>query len=151
MEQKAKILLSRPKAWLNQSRAFKVFIDDMEKGMINNESAQTYEVDPGNHSLQCKVAWYSSQDLKLNLVAGETAYLRVRNGMKYYWHSFLILLFGISLNIMAVRQETEKPLWALLVEMALILPAVSYMLYYMTLGRRKYLVLEEDKENFFAS
>ncbi len=151
MEQKAKILLSRPKAWLNQSRPFKVYIDELEKGMIHNESLESYEVEPGNHSLQCKVAWYSSQDLKLNLGAGEIAYLRVSNGMKYYWHSFLILLVGISLNIMAVRQETEKPLWALLVEMALILPAVSYMLFYMTIGRRKYLVLEEDKENLFAS
>lgn len=151
MEQKAKILLRRPKAWLNQSRPFKVYIDELERGMIDNEGLEAYEVEPGTHSFQCKVAWYYSQDLKLNLGAGETTYLRVSNGMKYYWHSFLILLVGISLNIMAVRQDTEKPLWALLVEMALILPAVSYMLYYMTIGRRKYLVLEEDKENFFAS
>jgi hypothetical protein len=120
-------------------------------GSIRNGSSETVFLAPGNHSLQCRLAWYGSQEIRLSLEAGETSWLRVRNGMKYYWHSFIVLLLGISMNLLAVKRLEERPIWAPVIDLALILPALFYMLYYMTIGRKKYLILEEDKENAFAS
>lgn len=151
MAEKAKIILTRPREWFNQTRGFRIWVDGNEMGEIRNGSSETIMLEPGIHSLQCRLAWYGSQEIKMSLNAGDISWLRVRNGMKYYWHSFIILLLGISLNLLAVNRMDERPLWAPLMDLVLILPALVYMLYYMTLGRKKYLVLEEDKENAFSS
>ena len=151
MENKAKIILSRPREWFNQTRTFRLWIDGSDAGSIRNGHVETVMLEPGSHTLQCRLAWYGSQEVRLTLEPGETAWYRVRNGMKYYWHSFIILLLGISLNLLLVNRLDERPIWAPLVELVLILPALIYMLYYMTLGRKRYLVLEEDRENAFTS
>ena len=151
MANKAKIILARPREWFNQTRSFRIWIDGNEIGEIRNGSSETVMLEPGTHILQCRLAWYGSQEIRISLESGETSWFRVRNGMKYYWHSFIILLLGISLNLLAVNRMDERPLWAPLMDLVLILPALIYMLYYMTLGRKKYLILEEDKENAFSS
>jgi hypothetical protein len=149
MENKAKIILTRPRQWFNQTRTFRIWIDGNEMGSIRNGSSETVMVDPGNHSLQCRLAWYGSPEIRLSLEPGESSWFRVRNGMKYYWPSFIILLLGILLNLFAVNRFDVRPIWAPLLELVLILPALLYMLYYMTIGRKRYLVLEDDKENAF--
>ena len=151
MENRAKIVVSRQKEWFNRSRSFRIWIDGIESDIIGDGGTISFWVAPGDHKIQCRLAWYGSQEIRMHLAPGETNWFKVRNGMKYYWHSFVVLLIGIVLNLTAVGQDDERPLWAPLIELILILPALFYMLYYMTLGRKKYLILEEDKERALVS
>ena len=151
MDNKTKIILSRPNEWLNRARSYRVIIDDHDAGAIKNGSSEEFLLSPGKHQVQCKLAWYSSAVLPVDINQDEIAYLVVSNGMKYYWPSFILLLLGVLLNLSFVRNQFQKPLWVTALQLVLILPTLLYMFYYMTAGRKNYLRLEEDKDNIFVS
>ena len=151
MDQNSKIILRRPDEWLNRARPFKVLIDGIEVGNIKTGASEEYILSAGTHRIQCTISWYSSPELIVNLSAGRVEYIQVRSGMKYYWYLFFVLLVGISVNLFFIGREGGKPLWASLIQLLLILPALVYMLYYLTVARKQYLIIEEDKENIFVS
>jgi hypothetical protein len=151
MEKSNKIILNRPSQWLNRTRSIKVLIDAVEVGTIKNGSSEEFVIGSGQHSIQCRIAWYCSPVINVNLNRNEIEYLVVKNGMKYYWPLFLMMLVGIFINLFYLRFQPERPLSASFMQLVLILPALIYLLYYMTIGRKNYLVLETDEENIFAS
>ena len=151
MENKTKIILTRANEWLNRLRPYKVLIDGVEVGTITNDSSEEFAIGEGNHLLQCKINWYSSaDDFRINIGSNETAYLRVKTGMRYYWPLFILLLAGIFINLFFSGRPLEKPLWASFLQLALILPGLAYMLYHLSFARKKYLIIEDDKENLFS-
>jgi len=151
MENTNKIIVSRPNQWLNRTRIVKVFIDDKEAGSVKNGSSEEFAIGSGQHIVQCKMDWQSSPVMIVNLNQNEIEYLIVKNAMKYYWPLFLLMLIGVGINLFYLRYQTQRPLGASLLQLALILPALIYLLYYITIGRKKYLILEADQENIFAS
>jgi hypothetical protein len=151
MENTNKIIVSRPNQWLNRTRIVKVFIDDVEAGSVKNGSSEEFAIGSGQHIVQCKMDWQSSPVMIVNLNQNEIEYLIVKNAMKYYWPLFLLMLIGVGINLFYLRYQTQRPLGASLLQLALILPALIYLLYYITIGRKKYLILEADQENIFAS
>ena len=151
MENTNKIIVSRPNQWLNRTRIVKVFIDDVEAGSVKNGSSEEFAIGSGQHIVQCKMDWQSSPVMIVNLNQHEIEYLIVKNAMKYYWPLFLLMLIGVGINLFYLRYQTQRPLGASLLQLALILPALIYLLYYITIGRKKYLILEADQENIFAS
>jgi hypothetical protein len=151
MENTNKIIVSRPNQWLNRTRIVKVFIDDKEAGSVKNGSSEEFAIGSGQHIVQCKMDWQSSPVMIVNLNQHEIEYLIVKNAMKYYWPLFLLMLIGVGINLFYLRYQTQRPLGASLLQLALILPALIYLLYYITIGRKKYLILEADQENIFAS
>ena len=151
MENTNKIIVSRPNQWLNRTRIVKVFIDDVEAGSVKNGSSEEFAIGSGQHIVQCKMDWQSSPVMIVNLNQHEIEYLIVKNAMKYYWPLFLLMLIGVGINLFYLRYQTQRPLGAYLLQLALILPALIYLLYYITIGRKKYLILEADQENIFAS
>jgi hypothetical protein len=136
---------------MNRARAYRVFIDGEEKGQIKNGSAEEFLIGPGTHHLYCQVAWYKSPVHTVTLVGGDVEYLRVRSGMKYYWPLVTIMILGILMNPYLSRHAEEAPLVIKALQLVLILPALLYMLYYLTIGRKYYLLMELDKDNVFAS
>lgn len=50
---------------------------------IKNSGAQAFIAEAGVHTVVCKVDWCSSQELVVVINNGETAYLKVSNGMGY--------------------------------------------------------------------
>jgi bacteriorhodopsin len=75
----------------------------------------------------------------------------VGSGMKYYWPLFTVMILGILINLYFSHNVEPRSLGVQLLQLVLILPAILYMLYYLTLGRKNYLVIETDKDNVFAS
>jgi hypothetical protein len=151
MQNKTKIILSRPSAWMNRFRAYSIFIDDVQTGHIKNGSSEEFLISPGIHSVQCKIAWYSSPVYTVNMEEGRVEYLLVKSGIRYYWLMLASLFLGIVINLYYSRVLDERPLGIFVLQLVLILPALLYMLYYLTIGKKNYLILEEDKDNFFAS
>ncbi|MEN9549862.1 MAG: hypothetical protein RIR12_2453 [Bacteroidota bacterium] len=50
---------------------------------LKNSGAETFIVEAVVHTVVCKVDWCSSQELGVVISKGETAYLKVSNGMRY--------------------------------------------------------------------
>ncbi|HYM93700.1 MAG TPA: hypothetical protein VET23_06150 [Chitinophagaceae bacterium] len=149
MENKAKIIVRRSSEWMNRLRTYKIIINDNQVGTVKNGGTEEFSVNPGVNSVQCKVDWYSSQPVSLDIKEGETAYLRVKSGMKLYWPFFIAIVVGVFL-VFYYRGNIEKPDWVTPVSLILLIPGVLYSLYYTTLGRKSFLVVEKDSKNIFA-
>src|SRR4029078_4372237 len=92
MDTKTKIILTRPAEWMNRIRSYKVFINGQQVGVIKSGATEEYLVEPGTNSVECKISWCSSRTLPVTIQPGETAYLKVSNGMKLYY--FIVLLLA---------------------------------------------------------
>ena len=149
MDNKAKIILSRSSQWMNRFRSYQVLINGKQVGLIKNGGSEEFTVDAGNTSVECKLAWYGSRPFSMTLKDGETAYLRVKSGMKWYLPLVLIMAVGVGL-IFYYRGNPDKPAWVSTVSLVCIIPALLYSLYYLFFGRKDYLVLEKDTNNIFA-
>ncbi len=143
-----RIVLERKSEWRNRMRGYKVVINgtEQEKKIMNGDSEE-YTVPAGANTIGCKVDWCSSNTLDVNVSAGETVYLKVGSGMKYFWAAYvllLVMLFGRSF----FRQQLPESYRYVAIGAAVLV--ICYFLYYITLGRNKYLLLQEDSKNIFA-
>ncbi len=149
MDNKTKIIVSRSSQWMNRLRTYRVLINGKQAGAVKNGSSEEFLVEPGTNSIECKVDWCGSRAFSMNLQQGETAYLRVRSGMKLYWLFFIAIFVGVFL-LVYYRGNADKPSWVTPVMLVSLIPAALYSLYYLTIGRKDYLVLEKDTKNIFA-
>ncbi len=95
MDSKTKIIISRSSEWMNRLRTYKVFINGKQAGTVKNGVSEEFAVEPGVNSVQCKVDWYSSQPFNVDVKEGETNYLRVKSGIKYYWLFMVAIIVGV--------------------------------------------------------
>lgn len=135
---------------INRRQPFKVLIDGVETGAVKSDDSQEFLLEPGEHVLQVKVSWMSSAEIPINLQEGKNTYLKVRSGMKYYTALYFIMIAGLLFPI-AIRllKIPVTPAFDF-VRIVLIFPAILYWLYYITINRKNYVVVEEDKSNPFA-
>ena len=134
-------------------RNYRVFINGKEADTIRNGATAEYLVEPGANAIECKVNWCGSRLFSANVKQGENIYLRVRNGMKFYNLLTLLMMAGIFLLFFYRRSSVfypDKLSWAMPVTLLLVIPAALYSLYYITIGRKDYLVVEKDTKNVFA-
>jgi len=150
MQNQTKIILSRPSAWMNRFRSYSIFIDDVLVGSIHNGSSEEFLTTPGTHNIQCKIAWYSSPIYTVSIEQGRSEYLLVKSGITYYWLMLISLFLGITINLFYSQLLDERPLGIFILQLTLILPALLYMLYYLSIGKKNYLIIEEDKDNLFS-
>jgi hypothetical protein len=150
MEQKSKIIITRKAEWLNRLRGYRVFIDGIESGKVKNGSSEEFAADAGLHKVQCKVNWYGSREFEVQTNPGEVSYLLVKSGMKFFWIFYILLIGGLGFNLFYRFANIKKPVYATNVELALILPVILYLLYYISFGRKDYLIVSRDTKNVFA-
>ena len=151
MQGKTKIILNRPAQWQNRMRSYRVLIDGVESGTIRNGSAEEFPLEAGGHRIQCKFAWYSSPEFNLTAEEGRIEYLVVKSGIRYYWPVVAVLFAGLLANQWASRVMAERSPGIFILQLVLIVPSLLYLLYFMTFGRSRCLLIEEDKDNVFAS
>jgi len=149
-ENKTKIIITRTSVRMNRSRFMKILIDGKEAGAIKNASSEEFLVPAGTHKLQCNMSWYSGPEFEVNVKQDEIIYLKAKSTAKFYWPLYFLLLIGVFIGYVNKGPETSRPEWVLWVELITIFPFVIYVLYYLTLGRKKYFKLEEDLNNVFA-
>jgi hypothetical protein len=150
MEQQARIIINRSSEWMNKARAFKVMIDGQQAGTVKNGSSEEFKVEPGNHKVFCKVDWCSSREFELNLSPGETEYLNVKSGIKYYWHVVIPLVFVLAYNFILTLSKGGRPLWFNIVLLLAVVPSLGYIFYYLTVGKKDYLTLGRDEKGLFG-
>ena len=116
---------------------------------MRNGATEEYRVNSGSSTVECKIDWCGSKSFTVDLQKDETAYLKVRSGMKFYFLFVMLLAVGVFL-IFFYRSNPGKPSWVSPASLFLIIPAALYSLYYLTIGRKDYLVVEKDTKNVFA-
>ncbi|SJZ31920.1 hypothetical protein [Sediminibacterium ginsengisoli] len=132
----ASIHIQRTSEYNNLMRDYKVFIDGQQAGNISNGQHKTFTTTPGDHTLTVKIDWCSSPDLLIRVDDNETIYLEVGGFKNGRWimpvaaailalHFILTTIFNISYTIF------------------LVVPAFVLLFYYISLGRKRYLVLTE--------
>ena len=145
-----KIVVNRKSELVNRMRPIQVFIDNIEVGHVANGSSEEFNVSPGIHEMKCKVNWFSSQILTVSITEGETKFLKVRSGLRYYAVLYILLILSLVAGLLLRLANIPKPDLLELCQAIGVAPFILYILYFFTLGRKKYLILEDDKENLFS-
>ncbi|MED1072680.1 hypothetical protein [Bacillus spizizenii] len=107
------IEISRVSQYVNKLRGYSVLIDGTEVGNIKDGGRLRIDLQPGEHVIQVKVAWCTSQILRFNLAEGEV--LKFRCGSPIRGWKLLLVLFSVlgrPENYLFIEQEKEKKaLW----------------------------------------
>jgi hypothetical protein len=148
----AKIIINRKGQYRNRMRAIRVVIDGNEVGTVKNDSSEEFTVEPGKHTVQCKIDWCGSQVFEVDVKADEVKMLKLQSGMKYYSAmSFTVILIIVVSFLYRKALHRDLPDWWYYFEMSLFGIILLYLAYYFTLGRYKYLSIGEDKDTIFNS
>ena len=145
----SKLILTRKGQWLNRRQNYKVIIDGKEAGSIKNDDSQEFELEPGIHSINCKINWMSSGEKTFEIANGKNTYLAVNSAMKFYMPLYILLLVGLFTPILLRFAKMPVPQMVNTLQPYLIIPCIVYVLLYFTFLRKKYLLIEEDSSNPF--
>ncbi len=145
----SKLILTRKGEWINRRQRFKVFINGKESGLIKNDDTQEYELEPGTYTIQCKLNWTSSPEYIIEIKQGINAFLTVSNGMKLILPLYIMMLAGVLIPFYFKFAKLPVPEILNIIKIVLIVPAIIYIFLYMTIFKKKYLYLGEDKSNPF--
>ncbi|MEO7310790.1 MAG: hypothetical protein ABIX01_10365 [Chitinophagaceae bacterium] len=146
----AKIILSRKNDFMNRTRMFKVLIDGQEVGKIGNGKVETFEVAPGNHTIECKIDWCSSQTYEVTVGSDSIDYLQVKSGMKYFLLLYIVFLAWLASGLIFKQKKEMLGAAYPWIQWTIVVIPLAYLLYYLTLGKKKYLVINQDTSNVFA-
>jgi len=133
----AKLIIKRANEYGNAARKYGVYIDDQKAGTISNNDTESYDLAAGSHTLYAKIDWCYSQVLTVTLSEGETKYVRL-SGIPYANLVILIYIIIVALSVLlAYYTDIDFILFTVPT-----FPLIT--LYYLTLGRRRYLTLNEQ-------
>jgi hypothetical protein len=129
------IKLQRTKDYANSLRDYIIYIDGVKAGVIANGQTKELPLEPGRHTLYCKIDWCSSPEIGFDVTGNETKNFQVGSFRNSNWIAPLSL--GIVLLTFIVPDRLSLYLTYLLI------PAFLLLIYYFTIGRKKYLSLTE--------
>ena len=133
-----KLILSRKKEWQNKSRKFRIYIDGKKIDTIANGEIKEIEIEPGKHKLILKIDWCSSPEVDIEISEEKSTMMETSGYKLGNWVTLIMaLLFGAFFTIKIFLDKDIEEL------VYLIIPFFLIILYYLTFGRKKYIVLKE--------
>lgn len=75
----ATLIFTRKGQWADMTRAYRLFVNDVEVGEIKRKSTVPVEVQAGWLKIEARIDWCGATPLTLTLKAGETAQIEVSN------------------------------------------------------------------------
>ena len=143
-----RIILERKSELMNRLKGYRVIINGAEQDKkISNGSSEEYAATGGSTEVVCKVNWCSSNSFLVDVKPGETVYLKVASGMKYFWIMYAFLMFTLLGRVIFKKQMTTE---LSIVMIGIALAVMCYFLFYITIGRKQYLKIVKDDNNIFA-
>jgi hypothetical protein len=134
----ARIIISRKKEWSNRARKFGVYIDGEKKDTVLNGEIKDIEVPAGKHKIMFKVDWCTSPEIEIELKEDKSKTVEVSS---FKANSWLLIGMYIILAVYFISefflQQRFKGI------MYLVFPIVLVYIYYLTLGRKKYLEINQ--------
>ncbi len=132
----ATIIIKRTSEFNNRFRNYQLFVDDKKIGTIENGQTKEFETTPGQHTLVAKIDWCSSPETSLTLNETDKKELTVGGFKNGNW-IMPIAMGTVSLHFIL------KAAFNFNYAIFLVIPAFFLLVYYLTVGRKKYLALTE--------
>ena len=136
----ASIKLHRKREYTNRMRDYKIFINGLEVGTIANGETKEFATTVGQHSVTAKIDWCSSPDISIKTDDNEIVNLKVsvfKNG------NWLMPIAGGIIALHFILKMTVDLEYTIV----LVIPVFILLMYYLTLGRKKYLTMTEVQGN----
>lgn len=133
------IKIQRLNDYMNRMRDYKIFIDGQQVGTIANGETKVFPATVGQHSVTAKIDWCSSPDILIDSKEDELIHLKVAGFKNGNW---IMPIAGgiIALHfILSMTLNIEYTIY-------LVIPAFILLMYYFTIGRKKYLTLLKIQE-----
>ena len=143
-----KITLTRSNEYINRYREYGIYIDGIKAGVIRNGETRDFDVAPGMHTIYAKIDWCSSLTRPFYINDDDVVPFNVGSFIgseklrKY--SKWIGPVFIIALVLQPVLRNTlhfDNLLYYLL---PVSLPLFGVMVYYLSIGRKKYLSLKEN-------
>lgn len=133
----AKLTVKRSSEWINKLRDIGVYVDGKKLGTIQDGETKSFEVEAGKHLVSSKIDWCGSNKEDVDIDETEPVHIRL-SSFKYSGRVMFLALFLIIM-ITSVPFFLE---WDMEQAWLLSIPIVLYLVYYLTLGRNRYLRME---------
>ena len=130
------ISIQRTSEYINSLRNCQVWVDDEKVGAIANGETKVFPVSPGQHVIKVTIDWAGSPDLVINLAEDEVKSLKVGGFQNSRW------LFPTAV-VLSILHYIIYSIYHVYYILFLLLPVFLLLLYYLTIGRRKYLTITE--------
>lgn len=132
----AKLVITRSSDFNNRLRSAAIYLDGEKIGVVANGEVKDFPVPEGLHRLSAKINWGSSREISFIINADEKKYFTL-SGYKY--SNIIVPLTFIILVCHIIANRFFGIHWIGL----LVIPSFLVMLYYITIGRKDYLILKE--------
>ena len=132
----ALIRIKRTSEYINKLRNIDIFIDGKKVGKIANGEIKDFPTSTGNHKLLAKIDWGTSPEIIVNLKENQLINLELGT-FKYGKH-----LAPISIGLIPLHYIL-KYLFDINYSIILLVPFFLLLVYYLTIGRKKYLTLKQ--------
>ena len=132
----ATIIINRTSEYNNRLRDYQIFLDGKKIGVIANGQTKEFETTAGRHTIIAKIDWCSSPEMAVTLNDLEKKELTVGGFKNGNW------IMPVAMGII-VLDFILQPAFHFEYGIVLIIPAFILLLYYLTIGRKKYLTLKE--------
>ena len=133
----AKIIIKRTSEYNNRLRDYQLFLDGIKIGTLANGQTASFETTPGQHTVVAKIDWCSSPELTLTLNETDQKQLTV-GGFKH--GNWIMPVAGGLIGIHFLLKMAFDIKYGIF----LVIPAFILLIYYLTVGRKKYLTLTES-------
>ncbi len=103
------IVIHRSASWPDKLRAYQVFLDGEQVGLVKDGAEITIQTTPGTHSIQLRIDWCSSPELHVSVAAGKTEMLACGANSK-----LLLALLYASIwrgKYIWIKQRVSNPLF----------------------------------------
>lgn len=135
----AKVKIQRTNDYMNLFRDYRLYIDGQKIGSIGNAEIKDFEIPAGRHFLIAKIDWCSSQELSFEIDEDDSKTLLVSGFIIAKWIvPFVLGIIAFSFIVTLITHFYFS--------LFIILPAFLLLLYFLTFGRKKYLLLREKEK-----
>ena len=135
---------------MNRLKRFSVLINTKEIGSIKSGATEEFNINVGVQIVECKVNWYYSNKFIVDAKEGESVYLQVKSNTMLLMLAFfaIVVLFLVS-TILQNKGYIGEPVMKI-IRLSYFVFLLAYFIYTLTIGRKRYLLIELDTSNPFA-
>ena len=137
----ARLIITRKSEFVNALRDYRIYLNGKEIGTISNGETEEFVIPEGTNTLIAKIDWCGSQELKINVSNEETKSLSISG-----FRPGLFFLFFISFTIVIpilFREFIRFHYFLKYLFLLLSIIGLVAVIYYLTIGRNKYLEIKE--------
>jgi|ERR1039458_2379285 hypothetical protein len=132
----ATLTINRTREYLNRLRDYGVYIDGIKVGTVANGETKTFTVSSGHHLILTKIDWCSSPLLSIDITENEEKIVKVGGFKHGSWLMPTTLIIIILSYFFKLKYDLNYLFY-------LVIPVFLLLIFYLTLGRKKYLTLIE--------